>query len=237
MPEDHSHTRDWRLFFGRYARDDTVLAALVQHWTYHQPAYERLRRVIPPGGGLLDVGCGVGPSVIYLGGSGYRAEGIDRDPQLVARAAELTARLAPTSHVSLGDALALPYSDDSFDACFSLGVLEHFDDETFVAALREQRRVAKVVLTVLPTPWTKLAEIVQDERFFSRRRLAELHRRAGLEARSIFGYGAVASSDKMLHRFISRVLPAGLLLILERRFGYAMQVAVLAERSRRGVAP
>ncbi len=226
----HEHSRDWSEFFTRYYSDDTVLAAIVQQSAYHEPAYERLRRLLSPGARVLDVGCGAGPTVIYLSGSGYRAVGIDRDESLLRRAAELVSRFSPNAKVALGDALAIPYPDASFDACVSFGVLEHFDDTEIVRALHEQRRVASFVMSVLPTRWMRLGAGVQDERFFSRRDLVRLHSEAGLDVIGVFGYGSVASTGRRLHRWISRLLPGGLLLAAERRLGYALQIAISKHR-------
>src|SRR5947207_15619558 len=175
MRPHQSGTRDWAVFFGPYLQDDTVLPALVQHWSYHQPLYERLRRLTPQGGRVLDVGCGVGSSVIYLSGLGYRVQGVDRNETLVLRAMELSARWAPGAHMSIGDAHALPYTSESFDVSISLGVLEHFNDDEFIAALQEQRRIAAIVFVVLPTSFTKFSAAgLTDERIFTRSQLASL---------------------------------------------------------------
>jgi demethylmenaquinone methyltransferase/2-methoxy-6-polyprenyl-1,4-benzoquinol methylase len=48
---------------------------------------------------------------------------------------------AGTAEIVLGDAVALPWADDSFTAAACIGSLEYFPDP--VAALREMRRVLR----------------------------------------------------------------------------------------------
>lgn len=46
-----------------------------------------------------------------------------------------------TPRFSVADCRHLPYRDDTFDAIYSMGTIEHFDDSA--AAVREMRRVLK----------------------------------------------------------------------------------------------
>jgi SAM-dependent methyltransferase len=82
---------------------------------------------------ILDVGCGTGTMLTYLGSYG-KAEGVDIDEEAVGYCRE-----RGLVDVSLGEAATLPFPDGTFDLVTGLDVIEHLDDD--VGALREMRRV------------------------------------------------------------------------------------------------
>lgn len=86
---------------------------------------------------ILDIGAGDGLITSLLG-----AQGVEYEPEGVRLAQEKGA------NVVQGDAYALNYSDDSFDAALMIDVIEHFDDP--IAALREAKRVAPVLYVNTP---------------------------------------------------------------------------------------
>ena len=98
---------------------------------------------------VLDLGCGEGRHVhgLYLLG-GLDIVGVDLDEASLAKAAEgletlpqPTAGRAGNATFETGDATALRYEDNSFDAVICSEVLEHLPD--YDAALAEVRRVLK----------------------------------------------------------------------------------------------
>jgi ubiquinone/menaquinone biosynthesis C-methylase UbiE len=88
---------------------------------------------------VLDIGAGDG-LITYLVGA--KTKGIEFEPNGV--------RLAQEHGVDViqGDAYALPFDDNSFDACMLIDVLEHFDRP--LDALREARRVAPILYVNTP---------------------------------------------------------------------------------------
>lgn len=82
---------------------------------------------------VLDVGCGPGTDVADLGRT--RAVGLDPSSVMCRRAAEQGAM------VCRGDALALPFADEAFDACRADRVVQHLDDP--LAAITEFVRVTR----------------------------------------------------------------------------------------------
>jgi SAM-dependent methyltransferase len=86
---------------------------------------------------VLDVGAGDGLITHMLGAKGieYETEGV---------------RLAQEKGVDViqGDAYALPFPDNSFEAVTMIDVLEHFDDP--IKALKEARRVAPILYVNTP---------------------------------------------------------------------------------------
>lgn len=96
---------------------------------------------------VLDVGCGAGDTLAYLGSRvGLdRLAGIDADPRAVAAARGRV----PGAQVQTGEACALPFRDDAFDLVVCLGLLEHLANPS--AALAELTRVSgRLVLVSVP---------------------------------------------------------------------------------------
>lgn len=106
-----------------------------------RPLFERYA---PAGSWLLEGGCGRGQYVAYLSERGVRAVGLDFEPRALER---LRAR-RPNLMLCAGDVAALPFADETFDAYYSGGVVEHFEAGP-ERALRECRRVLKPTGTLL----------------------------------------------------------------------------------------
>jgi ubiquinone/menaquinone biosynthesis C-methylase UbiE len=85
---------------------------------------------VSPGESVLDVGCGTGALERQLGDA---VVGIDLSERMLARASG--ERVA-------GDALTLPFGDETFDAVASISVLHYWVEP--VRVLREMRRVMRV---------------------------------------------------------------------------------------------
>lgn len=102
------------------------------------------RLVCPPGGRVLDVGCGIGAPAFYLARErGLVVEGVTISGRQVERAsrAAVEAALADRVTFRLADVTELPQSDGAFDAVWSLESLHHVVDRS--RALREIVRVLR----------------------------------------------------------------------------------------------
>lgn len=98
---------------------------------------------VPPGGRLLEVGCGGGQLLakIALRRPDLRLVGVDLAPGQVKRARERTARFGDRVEVIEGSALELPFDDASFDGVFSVASIKHWPDPQ--RGLRECVRVLR----------------------------------------------------------------------------------------------
>jgi ubiquinone/menaquinone biosynthesis C-methylase UbiE len=93
---------------------------------------------------LLDVPCGKGEAIVRLCSSGCRAVGVDRSPELLGHARKkLVDQLTEGTHVFLADGGRMPFRDDMFDVCLSIGGPSCIGGHALDAVLREQARVLK----------------------------------------------------------------------------------------------
>jgi ubiquinone/menaquinone biosynthesis C-methylase UbiE len=121
---------------------------------------------------ILDVGSGIGgPARYFAQRFGCRVTGIDLTPEFCEVARHLTRLLGLEGRVAfeVGDALAMPFADGSFDGAYSMNVSMNISDKS--ALYRELHRVLKdgawLVLSELaqgagaevdyPTPWARSA--------------------------------------------------------------------------------
>jgi SAM-dependent methyltransferase len=99
---------------------------------------------------VLDVGCGTGVFLRMCADRGAQVSGIDSAEGLL----RLAQARVPEAELRLGDMLALPYDDDTFDVV--TGFTSFFFAGDMVAALREAVRVARpgapVVMQVFGRP-------------------------------------------------------------------------------------
>ncbi|QOV21951.1 methyltransferase domain-containing protein [Anabaenopsis elenkinii] len=117
---------------------------------------------------ILDVGCGIGGSSLYLAGKfNAQATGITLSPVQAARAKERAqdAGLSGRTQFQVADAQAMPFPDDSFDLVWSLESGEHMPDKT--QFLQECYRVLKPGGKLILVTWchrpTQNAPLTADE--------------------------------------------------------------------------
>jgi SAM-dependent methyltransferase len=123
---------------GYGTREQERLVEQAEHWRH------RLIRdgtELVPGTRLLEVGTGVGAVLAVLGQEfpGVRLTGVDIEPKQLDFARGHLERSGVEAELRQGDALALPFADESFDHVWMMWLLEHIADPP--AALREARRV------------------------------------------------------------------------------------------------
>jgi SAM-dependent methyltransferase len=117
------------------------------------------RLPIRPGDRVLDVGCGSGRHAFEAYRRGAHVVALDQDvveleqvaAMLAAMHAEGEAPPGARAEVMKGDALALPYDDDSFDVVVAAEVLEHIrDDESAMAEIARVVRPGGHVAVSVP---------------------------------------------------------------------------------------
>jgi ubiquinone/menaquinone biosynthesis C-methylase UbiE len=127
---------------------------------------------------VLDVGAGTGDIARTLRAE-YRRRGrdvtftcLDNNAHLIAVAREQSNGDPGLSYVE-GNALSIPFSDETFDVAMCNLALHHFDPEPAVALLREMRRVSRIapVVTDLRRSVFSWLAVFAFSRVFSTNRL------------------------------------------------------------------
>ncbi|MFA5129330.1 MAG: class I SAM-dependent methyltransferase [Patescibacteria group bacterium] len=156
-----------------YASDSgSWFFAKVIHWgreAYFGKLFARRVRML--GGeavSYLELGVGTAQTLTRLQKmTNAPCTGIEKTP----RAHELGKLTAPNCTLVLGDALALPFPEQSFDVIYSLGLFEHFEPEEQRQLLSEQARVAKkMILIEVPTKSPHMRSIMWFNRVVRKRK-------------------------------------------------------------------
>ncbi len=198
----------------------------VEHWDYNAPLYRRIKNLLSPPAKIMEVGCGLGFSSIYLSECGYEAVGIDNDSKIVDEAKENGKNLRSKAYFEQGDAFNLSKYYGLFDLVFSVGVVEHFPKEKTIQLLKEQAKCASCVIAVIPTKYTKYAASITDERIYHVNQLSEIFKQAELKILGKFGYGNMPT---LFHKLIRAFLPYGIFYILQNDFHYAMSIGYIGK--------
>ena len=125
---------DWYRGLGRFEELERP------HWDDEVAALERCVASLEPAR-VLDVACGTAFLTRHLRGD---VVGLDQSERMLAVAREQ----APRATFVRGDALALPFPDDSFDRVFTGHFYGHLEEPDRLRFLREARRVAGELVVV-----------------------------------------------------------------------------------------
>lgn len=123
-----------------YTADDDPVALLRAESRLRSPwVAARLRQRFGANARVLDIGCGAGFLTNYLAEQGFQVTGLDAstDSLQVAEHHDSTSSVRYLS----GDALSLPFEDESFDAVCAMDFLEHVEDPERV--IQEASRVLR----------------------------------------------------------------------------------------------
>lgn len=107
-------------------------------------------------GDLLDIGCGWGRWTISAARAGFRAVGLDPEPDFVAAAERVAAQLDVGPRFVVGESARLPFDESSFDVVFSFSVLQHLTSANNTQTFEEIRRVLRpggVAMVQLANSW------------------------------------------------------------------------------------
>lgn len=117
--EDAEGPAYWEHHWGNFSRFSKALA-----FCDHEPVRPLLERFTKEGDRVLDGGFGLGQHCVYWRWLGRRMVGVDYS----AKTASFLQNRKLHLPLAVADVLKLPFPDESFDAYFSGGVLEHFEE-------------------------------------------------------------------------------------------------------------
>jgi ubiquinone/menaquinone biosynthesis C-methylase UbiE len=154
---------------------------------------------------ILEVGCGRGATLLELARKGANVVGLDYSDQAIAVCRAIASGLDGGGQIEFvkADAQKMPFSNESFDFVFSVGLVEHFRDPSEILA--EQYRVLKnggyclvqvpqkySIYTLLKKVFIRLGKwpYGEWETEFSDQQISALVREVGLEPRYLTGYGS-----------------------------------------------
>jgi ubiquinone/menaquinone biosynthesis C-methylase UbiE len=109
-------------------------------WDEERAALTRTLEALSPAR-ILDVACGTGFLTQHLRGE---ITGLDQSPSML----ELAQAKVPNGRFVQGDALELPFPDDSFERVLTSFFYGHLEEDERQAFLREARRVAGELVVV-----------------------------------------------------------------------------------------
>ena len=115
---------------------------------------------LPSGSRILDGGCGLGNWTLYYASKGFDAVGMDISSVTIEKLQE---RFQHGKFVT-GDIRGTEFKDDHFDAYFSWGAFEHFEDG-LGAPLREAQRILKPGgYLFISVPFQNTRHLLRDSR-------------------------------------------------------------------------
>ncbi len=142
--DDVTAQRSQQEHFDWYSDNETQSYAIyeaMRSWKImDQRIFASWRKMMRPGGRLLDVGCAQGRSSFKVQAPDVTIVGFDVSKHLVAQAVK-RARVRANMHFFVGDATRMPIVDGSFDHVLVYGVLHHLPQPPRVC--REAARVLK----------------------------------------------------------------------------------------------
>lgn len=113
----------WTAIWEQAQSDPSLLAAQIARREEYRLMSPYLKQP-QPGSRLLDGGCGRGEWTICLTNQGYQVYGVDISRETIG----WLSKNFPEYHFLCADIRNLEFSDEFFDAYFSWGVFEHFED-------------------------------------------------------------------------------------------------------------
>lgn len=122
------------------------------------------------GNKIIESGSGTGVLSTYMSSLGYDVTGIDIDKDILNLSKKIAKNYNSKNKpiFKRKSIFELDYKKDHFDVSFSNGVLEHFKDEQIIDTLRQQMKIAKIVIFGIPTNYFNQEEAMYgDERYKS----------------------------------------------------------------------
>ena len=119
-------------------------------------------------GKIIEIGSGTGIVCSKLAHDGYDVTGVDINDNIIELAKQLEKEFYGENKVKFvqKSMFELDFPNKAYDLCYSVGVLEHFEDDKIIDAIKQQLSISKSVIIVIPTKWFDDDETLHgDDRF------------------------------------------------------------------------
>ena len=130
---------------------------------------------------IIECGCGTGKISTYFQNKGYSVTAVDIDENILKLAENIVERSSfkETPNFEVMSIMNLKYKNKTFDVAFSNGVLEHFTDNEIIKILKEEIRIADVVVFGVPSKYFNDNEFMHgDERYLTKEKWRTLIKKA-----------------------------------------------------------
>lgn len=152
----------------------------------HVPFIKEIARYVRIGDKVLEIGTGTGLIGYPISQSGVKVISIDNDLEILKMARENAALYNADIEYMEADAFHLPFQSREFRVSFSLGLLEHFDDDGIRVLITEHQKVADVVIVGMPVEGNK-GRAFGNERWLTMEQWEHLLIPLGAERGFIYG--------------------------------------------------
>lgn len=146
--------RERQFHDARFAGGEDDRAAQMKYYVALKPCFARYakrRAELAKDAVVLEYGCAHGGNAIALAGVARRVEGIDISKEAInAGNAEIAARGIGNVRLSVQNAEAMDFEDQTFDFVFGSGILHHLDYDKALAELHRVLKPGGVVLFTEP---------------------------------------------------------------------------------------
>lgn len=139
--------KTWARFYANVCGSRRLLEGSIMANT---PFVGEVARLVKAGDKVLEVGAGTGILGWPLAQAGIEVTCLDNDEEVLRMCWVNAKVLGADIKYVFGDAFEIPFEDNSFNLAYSEGLLEHYSDEEIHRLLKEQLRVAPIVVVGVP---------------------------------------------------------------------------------------
>ncbi len=144
--------KDW---FKVFKKHSNVIFTKEQYKGYNKATKNHIKiykKYLKPKARLLDCGCGLGANSIPLSKYGYKILGIDNNKHVIKHARINNCKFNGKVKFRVMDIFKIDkyFKKDSFDVCIHGGVIEHFTKKQIPLILKEQLKVAPLIIFFFP---------------------------------------------------------------------------------------
>ncbi len=142
-------------WFDKFEESLNVLFTEQDFLTYSNIVKKDLRlysRYLKAGSKVLYLGCGLGCTAIPLSKEGFKVVGIDNDLRVIEAAKYNGKKYGKDIEFKLLDVFDIDkkFKKDSFDACISGGLLEHFSKDQIKILITKQFLISPLIVCSMP---------------------------------------------------------------------------------------